>query len=232
MKLGIVVPAGGSATRFGGDYGKLRWPILGRPVFSWTLSALARYDWPCACKLVVAARADDHAWMSRALSDMVQFPWLVCQGGATRDASVRAAVLALGDWPTHILVHDAARPVLAFGLLERLLAHPEAPCVIPVLPSTDTLKEVVDGYVQRTVPRDTLYRVQTPQVFRAEVLNGLYAKGSEVPVTDEARLCELFGVPVKTVVGDSCNIKLTYQDELPFLEMYLSRLTDSDFISE
>jgi 2-C-methyl-D-erythritol 4-phosphate cytidylyltransferase len=225
MKLGIVLPAAGTATRFGGDLGKLLWPVLGRSVLSWTLSALDDYDWACSCRFVVATRDQDRDVVTQLVSETVRHSWEICLGGATREASVRAAVQALGDWPTHIMVHDAARPMVSAELIARLLVHPELPCVIPVIPCADTLKEVVGGYVQRTVPRDHLYRVQTPQVFRAEVLHHIYANGEPSAVTDEAGLCEYFGIPVKTVLGDSCNIKLTFQDELPFLSMYLARKT-------
>jgi 2-C-methyl-D-erythritol 4-phosphate cytidylyltransferase len=224
MKLGIVVPAAGSGTRFGDARGKLLMEIFGEPVLYWTLSALNTYPWAAACRFVIPTRKQDFQAITEICQQVMRHDWSLCLGGDTREASVRAAVSELGEWPTHVLIHDAARPVLASDFLDRLMAASDAPCVIPVVPCSDTLKEVVGGYVRRTISRDHVYRVQTPQLFSADVLHAVYGDYASSAVTDEAGLCERAGIPVRTVLGDSCNIKLTYPDEMPFVEMYLSRL--------
>ena len=222
MKLGIVVPAAGTALRFGGGgLGKLMWPVLGRPVLSWTLEALSQYPWPGECRVVIPARPSDFAPISQIANLVLSQPWTLCEGGDTREMSVRLAVASLGDWATHILIHDAARPVLSGDLLGRLMSESHRACVIPVIPCVDTLKEVIEGQVQRTVSRENLYRVQTPQLFRAETLLELYARYPVTGMTDEAGLCERAGMPVMTVLGDTRNVKLTHQEDLPFLEMFL-----------
>lgn len=222
MKLGIVVPAAGTASRFGGgDLGKLMWPVLGRPVLSWTLAALGGYAWPGECRVVIPARPSDFEAISQVATSVLSHSWALCEGGDTRELSVRLAVQRLADWATHILIHDAARPVLSGELLARLMAESHHDCVIPIIPCVDTLKEVIDGQVRRTVSRENLYRVQTPQLFRAEVLRDLYARFPVTGMTDEAGLCERAGVPVKTVLGDTRNLKLTHREDLVFLEMFL-----------
>jgi len=224
MKLGIIVPSAGSGSRFGDAKGKLLREVFGQPILYWTLSALNDYAWPAACRFVLPTREQDVPVIAEICQKVLKHDWQLCLGGETREASVRAAVAALGDWPTHILVHDAARPVVPPDFLDRLMAEAAAPCVIPVIPCADTLKEVVDGYVRRTVSRENLYRVQTPQLFSADVLKAVYGAYASSAVTDEAGLCERSGIPVKTVLGDNCNIKVTYPDEISFVEMYLSRL--------
>lgn len=222
MRLGIVVPAAGTASRFGGGpLGKLMWPVLGRPVLSWTLAALSGYAWPGECRVVIPARPSNFEAISQVANSVLSHSWELCEGGDTRELSVRLAVATLADWATHILVHDAARPVLSDDVLARLMAESHNDCVIPVIPSVDTLKEVIDGQVRRTVSRENLYRVQTPQVFRVETLTDLYARYPVTGMTDEAGLCERAGIPVMTVLGDTRNVKLTYQEDVPFLEMFL-----------
>lgn len=126
-------------------------------------------------------------------------------GGATRSESVRAGLDALPTAVTHVLVHDAARPVPVQDVWHRVLAAlaDGADAVVPVVALTDTLREREGG----TVDRDRFVAVQTPQGFRVEVLRHAHARGAEA--TDDAALAEAAGAKVSTVDGDPRNIKIT-----------------------
>ena len=136
----------------------------------------------------------------------------VVGGGASRSASVRAGLAAVPDDVTHVLVHDAARPVRLVEVWERVLAAlaAGAECVVPVVPLTDTLRDRDGG----TVDRDRLVAVQTPQGFRADVLRR--AHRDEPDGTDDASLAEAAGAKVTLVEGDPANIKVTTSADLAF----------------
>jgi 2-C-methyl-D-erythritol 4-phosphate cytidylyltransferase / 2-C-methyl-D-erythritol 2,4-cyclodiphosphate synthase len=143
-------------------------------------------------------------------------------GGATRQASVAAGLEALAAFaPDVVLVHDAARPILPPGtipaLIEALRTHDGA---IPAVPVADTLKRVASGRITDTVPRDGLFRAQTPQAFRYTLLRALHANGDPA-ATDDASLLEAAGHPVAIVPGAEDNIKLTYAEDHVRLERAL-----------
>jgi 2-C-methyl-D-erythritol 4-phosphate cytidylyltransferase / 2-C-methyl-D-erythritol 2,4-cyclodiphosphate synthase len=116
-------------------------------------------------------------------------------------------------------VHDAARPVIPAGTIPDLLAALEdALGAIPAVPVADTLKRVANGVITITVPREGLYRAQTPQAFRFAALLAAHRAAAGVPATDDASLLEAMGEPVAIVPGSEDNIKLTYAADLPRLE--------------
>jgi 2-C-methyl-D-erythritol 4-phosphate cytidylyltransferase/2-C-methyl-D-erythritol 2,4-cyclodiphosphate synthase len=120
------------------------------------------------------------------------------------------------------LVHDAARPVIPAGTVAALLAALEhAPGAIPAQPVADTLKRVAGGTIAETVPRDGLYRAQTPQAFRFSTLLAAHRAGL-VGATDDASLLEAAGQAVAIVAGSDDNIKLTYPEDLARLERIMT----------
>jgi 2-C-methyl-D-erythritol 4-phosphate cytidylyltransferase/2-C-methyl-D-erythritol 2,4-cyclodiphosphate synthase len=147
-------------------------------------------------------------------------------GGATRQATVRNALAHLSDGVRFVAVHDAARPLVSHALLDRLIATAtQHGTAIPALPVQDTLKRADDGRtVQATVPREGLYRVQTPQVFRADWLIEAHRRAAEQgfeQATDDAQLLERAGYPVHLVDGDPRNLKLTTPDDLHLLRLHI-----------
>ena len=133
---------------------------------------------------------------------------------------MRAGLEALaGAAPDIVLVHDAARPLIPPGTIPALLAALERMAgAIPAVPVADTLKRVEAGLITATVPREGLYRAQTPQAFRFPVLLAAHRAGVDVAATDDASLLEAAGEAVAIVPGSEDNIKLTYPEDLPRLE--------------
>jgi 2-C-methyl-D-erythritol 4-phosphate cytidylyltransferase/2-C-methyl-D-erythritol 2,4-cyclodiphosphate synthase len=135
-------------------------------------------------------------------------------GGARRQDSVRAGLEALaGRPPQQVLIHDAARPFVGADLIARVIeALREHPAALPALPVTDTLKRGRDGHVADTLPRETLWRAQTPQGFHFDAILAAHraaAKEPEATFTDDAGLAEWFGLDVALVEGAEENRKLT-----------------------
>ena len=130
-------------------------------------------------------------------------------GGSIRAESVKNGVLVAKE--NFVMVHDAARPFVSVSLIERVInALKGADSVIPTLKVKPTIKVVEDGFVFRTLKRDTLAVVQTPQLFRKEQLLSAYEKFTDLSgITDESMLIEKLGKRVRVVEGEEKNLKIT-----------------------
>lgn len=152
---------------------------------------------------------------------------LFAAGGRERQDSVYRGLLSLGRDIETVVIHDGVRPFVSAELIKKLarLAQ-EAGAAIPAIPLKDTLKEVDGkGKVLRTLPREGLYLIQTPQCFRWEIIRDAYRKAGrdKFSATDDAALVENCGYPVTVVPGEPCNIKLTTPEDLIWAEMLLKR---------
>jgi 2-C-methyl-D-erythritol 4-phosphate cytidylyltransferase len=154
------------------------------------------------------------------------YPVTVVPGGATRQASVAAALAVVPAGFEIILVHDAARALAPADVYSRLVAEVRAgrDAVVPGLPVTDTVKQVdAQGVVLATPDRATLRAVQTPQAFRRTVLERAHATVAESgPATDDAALVERLGVAVHVVEGDPRSFKVTTPEDLARAERAVS----------
>jgi 2-C-methyl-D-erythritol 4-phosphate cytidylyltransferase len=143
-------------------------------------------------------------------------------GGATRTDSVRAGFAEVPATALVVLVHDVARPLVTDAVIERVLAPLSEGWdgAVPGIPVADTLKRVGrDGAIEETVARDSLYAVQTPQAFVADVLRRALESGAEA--TDCAGLVEAAGGRVKVVEGDPRLMKVTTTDDLAKIASWL-----------
>lgn len=223
----VVIPAAGRGQRFGGGCPKQYSDLLGRPMIEHTLEALLAH--PSIDGAMVVLAHDDHYWPG--WRERLGKPVLTCLGGGERADSVRAGLLALPDsvsaedW---VLVHDAARPCVQALDLTRLFAAIKADPVGALLaaPLRDTLKRAdAAGRVEATLSRDTLWRAQTPQVFRrAGLLRALtLAARDGIVVTDEAMAVERLGLAPLLVEGSEDNLKITTPADLVLAEALLAR---------
>ncbi len=216
MRVAAILVAAGSGSRFGGERPKQYSMLAGKPVARWAAEALARHAG-------LLQPVGDPALLDPLLAGLDHLP--VVPGGATRQESVRAGLEALAPLaPDMVLVHDAARPFFpaptVAALLEALDRHAGA---IPAVPVADTLKRAADGVIAGTVPRDGLFRAQTPQAFRFATLLELHRQSAApTSATDDAALLEQAGVAVALVAGHDDNIKLTYPEDALRLERVLA----------
>ncbi len=159
MHLAAILVAAGTGTRFGAETPKQFLPLMGEPVIRHAARALLA----AGAEVQPVGDADS---INAALDGLPHMPTVA--GGATRQDSVRAGLLALKSHaPTFVLVHDAARPMIPEGTIPALLAALAiSPGAIPAAPVADTLKRVSDGIILETVPRESLFRAQTPPAFR------------------------------------------------------------------
>lgn len=148
-------------------------------------------------------------------------------GGDRRQESVRRGLAALADdAPDHVLIHDAARPFVTAGLIDRVLdALARHAGAIPALPVADTLKRgALPGRVAETIDRAGLFAAQTPQGFRYRDILEAHARAAaeDLEFTDDAAIAEWAGLEVALVAGETMNRKLTTPDDLAWAEALLA----------
>jgi 2-C-methyl-D-erythritol 4-phosphate cytidylyltransferase len=225
--LGIIIPAGGSGKRFGSTQPKQYLPIAGIPSIVRSITTAGSVP---GCTTIVVAVAQVQKDVVLSLLDeygiMDQRIHLV-DGGHERAVSVGHALQHPSIREVELVaVHDAVRPLASAELWDRLVkgasVHGSA---IPVLPVVDTLKRVADDVIIETIDRSTIRRVQTPQVFRTELITEAYRFGMAESWygTDCASLCERIGVSVYCVAGEEHNIKITTPFDVLVAELFLTR---------
>jgi 2-C-methyl-D-erythritol 4-phosphate cytidylyltransferase/2-C-methyl-D-erythritol 2,4-cyclodiphosphate synthase len=214
MRIASILVAAGSGSRFGAETPKQFLPLAGQPVIRHAVRALAAH-------VTLLQPVGDAAAIDAALQGIPHLPTV--PGGATRQDSVLAGLTALEKHaPDIVLVHDAARPVIPAGTIPALIeALKQAKGAIPAVPVADTLKRVSGGVIETTIPRDGLYRAQTPQAFHFQTLLKAHRSGL-IGATDDASLLEAAGIPVAIVPGSDDNIKLTYPDDKTRLEAIMT----------
>lgn len=217
MRYWLVIPAAGTGQRFGESLPKQYAPLSGRTVIEW---ALAPFTGDVRCAGTAVALAPDDRWWSKIAERLPAVT--AVQGGWERSESVRNALAALNrraaadDW---VLVHDAARPCLTMQDRDRLLtgleSHPTGGLL--AAPVVDTLKRADAGQlIEETVDRSSLWRAQTPQMFRyARLCSALdSAIAARRFPTDEAQALEWMGDQPLVIEGSPGNIKITLPEDL------------------
>jgi 2-C-methyl-D-erythritol 4-phosphate cytidylyltransferase len=226
MSVWAVIAAAGSGERLGLDRPKAFANLRDRPLLAESLERLEGSDW--IDSIVVAAPPD---WEEPVILLAEE---LGCgkvaeavTGGATRAASVAAAISVVPEDAAVVLVHDAARPVLPEEVIERVLTalNEGWEGAIPVMSLTDTVKRVESDRVVETVEREGLAVAQTPQAFVAPVLR---AALSDDDATDCSALVEARGGRIKAVTGDARLIKVTDPADLEAVEHLLGDPAPSD----
>ncbi len=220
----VLVPAAGRGERLGVGVPKALRELGGEPLL---VHAVRRLSAARSVALIVVAAPAEAVSDVRDLLKPISPLVMVVAGGASRQASVAAALAEVpGDIPI-VLVHDAARPLTPSALVDEVAAAVRAghEAVIPVLPVVDTMKRVDgSGDVVDTVDRASLRTVQTPQGFLRTTLAAAHA-AADVDATDDAGLAERIGVTVHTVPGRDEALKVTRPFDLVIAESLLATET-------
>ncbi|WP_425090279.1 bifunctional 2-C-methyl-D-erythritol 4-phosphate cytidylyltransferase/2-C-methyl-D-erythritol 2,4-cyclodiphosphate synthase [Tropicimonas sp. S265A] len=206
--VAAIVVAAGRGLRAGGEMPKQWSPLAGRRVLDWTIAAFDRQ--PEVAEIIVVLHPDDMA-LAETLSSTT--PLRHVAGGATRDASVRSALKALSPSAVAVLIHDAARPCVSADLIAAVIrATIETGAAAPALPVTDALWTGADGRVTGTRERAGLYRAQTPQGFRPDLIVAAHA-AHPGGAADDVEVARAAGHAVTIVPGEARNLKITYPDD-------------------
>ena len=219
-----VIVAAGSSRRMGGE-NKLLLEIDGVPVLARTLSAFQK----CAAirDIVLVCREQDimpYTELAKAFS--IDKLCTVTRGGETRTESVLAGITAAPENAVLVAVHDGARPLVSEAVItEAVTTAAEFGAAAPVVPVKDSIKRIKDGNIAADVARDTLAAVQTPQVFRKDLLRRALTSGAErgYSFTDDCAAVESLGTIVKATHGSYQNIKITTPEDILVAEALLTR---------
>ena len=208
---GAIILAAGSSRRFGED--KLFLLLGGKPVLAWSLDMFERSPVIDAMILVL----NENNWEAgHKLSERYKWTKLkhICHGGPRRQDSVKAGIDSLSGYSV-LFIHDGARPIVSEDIINSgLEAVSQTGAAVPAVSVKDTIK-VSNGnnIVEHTLSRDTLWSIQTPQVFRSDIIVRAYEQNDE-EVTDDASLVEKMGYKVKLFCGSYSNIKITTSDDM------------------
>ena len=217
-----VVPAAGYGRRLGLRVKKPFVLLKGKPIIAHTLGALEKC--PAVDEIMVASERSC-VGKFRDLVKRYRFRKVsgIIIGGKTRFESVKNCLTKIGTSCDIVVVHDGARPFINGAALSESvkLARKYGACVVGVW-ETDTVKLVDNGLVvKRTLDRTRIFRAETPQVFRRDIIKRAYDLRGNSKITDDAGLVERMGKPVKVLVGNYRNIKITTKEDIVLAEALL-----------
>jgi 2-C-methyl-D-erythritol 4-phosphate cytidylyltransferase len=220
-----VIPAAGGGARMGINKPKQYLPLRGRALIEWSVAPFLDSGWIDGVVLVLAKSDQDYAKLPIARHPKI----VLTTGGSARAESVLAGLECVADRTrgfehVFVLVHDAARPCLDWSDLERLRDEADDKHGgLLAMPVTDTLKKAKKGKVAGTLDRSLMWRAQTPQLFRLDLLRQALDECEErnLEVTDEASAMERAGYKPRLIRGRESNLKVTYPEDLLLAEFWL-----------
>lgn len=221
MKTVAIIASGGYGKRLGLKVKKPFVLLGGKPLVSYALKAMERCK---AVDAIIVAAERPCIGRLKAIAGRLKMRKLigVVAGGKTRAESVCNCIAWLEEPFDIILIHDAARPLVDKALIESVIkTAASSGAAIAAVPESDTVKLVGGGrFIKATLPRSKIFRAQTPQAFRADIIKKAYSAGGAY-FTDDAAAAEAFGCRVKIVEGSYRNLKITTKEDLKIAEALL-----------
>lgn len=226
MHVTAIIVAAGEGRRIGGPVSKSFLPIAGRPLM---LRTLDRFFSTQSIGKVILVVADKELGQSQRLigsdPNLSHRSWVLQAGGASRQESVRRGLDRLDPDCEIVAIHDGARPFVSSSLIDRCIEEAyRVGAVVIGVPVRDTIKVVSEEHwVQATPARNMLWEIQTPQVFRKEIIVQAHDWGDRqaLEATDDSTLVEQIGKPVFLLEGERTNIKITVPEDLLLAEALL-----------
>lgn len=217
---GAVIVAAGTASRMGG-IDKIMEPLGAEPMVMRSIRTFQSCD---AIKEIVVVTRQDLIVPIMSLCAGIEKVKAVVAGGCSRPESVNAGLNALSDRVKLAAIHDGARPLITWQVIDRAVrAANSYGAAAPAIPVKDTIKVAIGGVVKETPDRQNLYAVQTPQVFDIALLRGALKKAKDdgTQITDDCSAVEQMGMSVKIVEGDERNLKVTTPTDLMIAKLLL-----------
>ena len=225
MSNTAVILAAGLGKRMQAGHNKQFIEICEQSVLTHTLTVFAKI--PEIAKIVLVVRAGEEDTCQNMIPEIAENKTVLAIGGKERQDSVHNGIRAITWECEYILIHDGARPLVTEEVIRRtLLAAQNSGAAICAVPVKDTIKQAdSDGNVLATIPRESLWAAQTPQVFRADLIRRAYENAyvHNHYGTDDASLVEYLGEKIKIVTGDYENIKITTPEDIPTAEQILQK---------
>lgn len=216
--IAVLVVAAGRGSRFGAELPKQYLTMGGKPLLRHALEAFAAHPRVGLVRAVI--HPDDRALYAAAANGLALAPPVA--GGASRQDSVLQGLRSLAEArPRIVMIHDGARPFIEGRLLDDLAtALQAAPGAISALPLVDSLKRGSEDRILDAVPRDGLWRAQTPQAFHYAAILAAHEAAVGAELTDDAAVAAAAGLEVRLVQGSAENIKVTTADDLQLAERW------------
>jgi len=227
----VIIVAGGSGSRMENDTPKQLLPLQGKPLLMHTLQAF-HHSRRKPKIILVLKEGTRHTWEALCHEYDFKIPHHIITGGNTRFHSVKKGLQAIFNKEselknTWIAIHDAVRPLVSDLLIEKLFAlAEEKQSAIPFIRSSDTLRIKYSDGAYKTIPREDVILIQTPQIFHATTLQVAFKQEYQERFTDDATVVENSGYPLHFTSGDIRNIKITYPNDLNLAEYWLTRRED------
>ena len=222
-KVIAIVPGAGLGKRFGPDTNKPFHLLLDKPLIIWALEVFEAMD-EIHEVIPVLKESDMQTGIEMFERHGLSKVKRIAPGGKERQDSVYNALKLIKDSADLVLIHDGARPLIDSGIVRTALQHISGfDGIVVGVPVKDTIKEVADSIVKRTLKRETLWAIQTPQIFIQRTLVKAYreAMAEKFYSTDDAALLERSGGKVKIIMGSYSNIKVTTPEDIPLAEHLL-----------
>jgi len=224
-----IFPAAGRGSRMKADRNKILLELAGESILVQTLKRFARID--RISNLIVAVSKEEIPIIQNLLeSKNFSKPIEIVEGGSERQFSIYNAIKKIPSESEIVLIHDAARPLVSTETIEKVIDSAiEFGGSIAAVPEKNTIKIATsERFVDKTLPRNLLWEIQTPQAFRREIIEKAYesAISDKFLGTDDSSLVERIGYPVKIVESESSNIKITTPDDLLFAKEFIRRRDD------
>jgi len=218
MKTAVLIMSGGQGRRFGNAQGKQLFEYNGQPIMFYTIE---KFKGLVDKIIVLIDPLFKKELELQLLKHKIKVDGVV-EGGTERYDSVKNGLefIRQDKEIEYVLIHDGARPNISKELIIRSLeAVKKYSAVIPVVPVKDTIKEIAENIVKKTIPRKNLVQVQTPQCFKKEIIIKAYQQVDPKECTDDAMVLEKAGQTIFTIPGEEKNIKITTQEDLKYLKL-------------
>lgn len=214
IKINAIIPAGGTSSRFG-NTNKLLEKINGKEVIKYTIDAFNSSN---VDEIIICANISIMKELQNIFKDYEKVK--ITEGGKSRQESVFNGLKA--SMCDYVLIHDGARPMVTTDLINSAIDMVKEKKALTVATKTiDTIKEVVDGKIIRTIDRSKLYNTQTPQAFEYNLIKLAHEKLIGQNFTDDAGMLEELGVDVYILNGSYKNIKITTQNDIDVAKVYI-----------
>lgn len=225
MKVEVIIAGGGKGTRFGGNQPKQFCSIAGKPILEWTLYKFNSSPLVNSIILVIPEGMQDKSREKLSLSSYKKIK-AVTEGGKERMDSVYEGLKLIDEDTQIVLVHDGVRPLVSLSLIQKVIEKTQIyGAVVPGIPIKETIKEKnKENFVVKTIPREKVYLIQTPQGFKSELIKDVYreAEFRGWRASDDAGLVEKLGKPVRIILGEEKNIKITTSFDFKVAEFFLN----------
>lgn len=216
FKVNAIIPAGGTSSRFG-NKNKLLEKIYDKEVIRYTIEAFEKSE---VDEIIICANINIIEELKEIFKNSKKIK--IIEGGATRQESVFNGLKA--SECDYVLIHDGARPMISTDLINSAIEEVKTKKALTVATKTiDTIKEVIDGKIVRTIDRAKLYNTQTPQAFEYNLIKNAHMKLYGQNFTDDAGMLEDLGETVYILNGSYKNIKITTQNDIDIAKIYLAQ---------